>query len=257
MWLSPEILKWQITLGTHEERDRRSGARSYEIWSHAEDLLNQHSKDSRISGISTLWRAISHRLRLIERIYSLKKIPIRNKPTDYLHLLEFLGLVRPLMLQRLKDVRNAVEHEDEFPPDCESFQVLLEFTWYFLRSTDGATQSIITHLQLEADPNPTGEDSDYWFDINNHPHQNWIPTISGWITPGLVSNEPRSDWLIIKVDKVEKRAELINRLKDSENEESIDDSGRGRNPEDIYISGEIRGGSEPLKNLIKLFLGVT
>lgn len=257
MWLSPEILKWQITLGTHEEHNRRFGARSYEIWSHAEDLLNQHSKDSRISGISTLWRAINHRLRLIERIYSLKQIPIKNKPADYLHLLEFLGIVRPLMLQRLKDIRNAVEHEDEFPPDCESCQVLLEFTWYFLRSTDGITQSTITRLQLEAEPNLRGEESDYWLEIENRPHQNWIPTISGWITPDLVSKEPRSDWLIIKPDKAETRAELVDRLKDSETEEALADPGRGRNPEDVYISGEVRGGSEPLTNLIRMFLGLT
>jgi hypothetical protein len=256
MWLSPEILKWQITLGAHEEHNRRFGARSYEIWSHAEDLLNQHSKDFRISGITTLWRAIDHRLRLLERIYSFKKIPIKNKPTDYLHLLEFLGIVRPLMLQRLKDLRNTVEHEDEFPPDCESCQVLLEFTWYFLRSTDGMTQSLITHLLLEAEPQPMGEDSDYWFDIDTYPHQNWIPRISGWIPPGLISNEPKNDWLMVEVDRAETRAELIERLRHSEDDQSLDSSGRGRNPDDIYISGEVRGGSEALKNLIKMFLGV-
>src|SRR5215213_5775128 len=175
MWLSSEILNWRISLGTLEEHNRKFGTRSYEIWSHAEQLLSQPSNEFRISGISTLWRAIDHRLRLVERIYSLKNIPVKDKPTDYLNLLEFLGIVRPLMLQKLKEIRNAVEHEDASPPDAESCQIFLEFTWYFLRSTDGMTQRLITHLMLESADSLSGEDSDYWLGIDNGPGRNWIP----------------------------------------------------------------------------------
>jgi hypothetical protein len=256
MWLSPEILNWQISLGTHEEHNRKFGARSYEIWSHAEHLFSQPYNEFRISGISTLWRAIDHRLRLVERIYSLKNIPIKDKPNDYLNLLEFLGIVRPLMLQKLKEIRNAVEHEDASPPDTESCQVFLEFTWYFLRSTDGMTQRLITHLLLESADGLSGEDSEYWFDIDNGPRRNWIPKISGWVTPNLISGQPIDNWFIVKVDRSETRNELVDRLKDVESADSLNSSGRGRNPEDIFISGEIRGTGESLKNVTKLFLGV-
>lgn len=256
MWLSPEILSWQISLGTYEEHNRKFGARSYEIWSHAEQLLGHSSSEFRISGISTLWRAIDHRLRLIEHIYSLKNIPIKAKPTDYLNLLEFLGTVRPLMLQKLKEIRNAVEHEDASPPDIDSCQIFLEFTWYFLRSTDGMTQRLITHLLLESTDRLPAEDADYWLDMENGPHRAWIPKISGWVMPDLISDESMDNWLMVKVDRTETRTDLINRLRDVEDEDSLEDSGRGRNPDDIYISGEIRGTSESLKNLAKLFLGI-
>ena len=256
MWLSPEILNWHISLGTHEEHNRKFGARSYEIWSHAEHLINQPSDEFRISGISTLWRAIDHRLRLVENIYSLKNLPIQAKPNDYLALLEFLAIVRPLMLQKLKEIRNAVEHEDASPPDAESCQVFLEFTWCFLRSTDGMTQRLITHLQLEPTENLSFEDAYYWFDIQNGPNRNWIPHISGWVTPDLISDHSIDNWLAVKAARTETRKQLIQRVKDSESQDTLDGSGRGRNPEDIYVSDEIRGPSESLKNLTKLFLGV-
>jgi len=154
------------------------------------------------------------------------------------------------MLQKLKEIRNAVEHQDAFPPDTESCQVFLEFTWYFLRSTDGMTQRVLTHLLLESGNTPN-EEADYWVDIDNGPSRRWVPMIAAWLTPDLVSAQPEDHWFTVKVEDTETREDIIRREKDS-----INDSGRGRNPEDIYIRGEIRGPSEPLKNLTRLFLGV-
>lgn len=255
MWLSPQILDWRISLGTHEEHNRKFGARSYEIWAHGEHLFSQSSNEFRISGLTSLWRAIDHRMRLLERIYSLKSIPVKDKPSDLLNLLEFLGIVRPLMLQKLKEIRNAVEHEDASPPDAESCQIFLEFTWYFLRSTDGMTQRLITHLLLESVDTPN-EEADYWFEIDNGPAESWVPKIAGWLTPDLVSAHPIDNWFTVKVERTDTREELTKRLKDSMTKDSIDEPGRGRNPADIYVTGEIRGPSRPLKHLTQLFLGV-
>jgi hypothetical protein len=248
MYLSPEILNWRVSIGTHVEHDRKLGVRSYEIWAHAEQLLAQALDDYRVSGITTMWRAIDHRIRLLERIYSLKNIPIKDKPNDPLNLLEYLGIVRPLMLQKLKEIRNAVEHEDMSPPSSEDCNVLLEFTWYFLRSTDGMVQRMTTHLLLELTDTPN-EGADYWLDIDHAPFSNWI-------MPELVSNQPKDNWFALKVEHTETRDVLVSRLKDQEDKESIGESGRGKNPEDIYIRGEIRGPSDSLKKLTKLFLGV-
>jgi len=255
MWLSPEILNWRVSIGAYVEHDRKLGARSYEIWAHAEKLFAQALDDYRVNGITTLWRAIDHRIRLLERIYLLKSIPIKDKPNDTLNLLEYLGIVRPLMLQKLKEVRNAVEHEDASPPSPEDCNVLREFTWYFLRSTDGMVQRMTTHLLLELTDTPNG-DADYWFDIDNAPFMSWIPRFSGWVMPMLVSDQPKENWFNVKVKHTETRDVLVLRLKGHEDEESIGEPGRGRHPEDIYIRGEIRGPSDSLKKLSKLFLGI-
>jgi hypothetical protein len=250
VWLSPKFLEWQISIGGHEEQNRNFGAHSYEIWTHGEQLLRQSSEQARISGLTSLWRAIDHRMRLLERINSLKSIPIKDKPSDLLNLLEFLGIVRPLMLQKLKEIRNAVEHQDAIPPDTESCRVFLEFTWYFLRSTDGMTQRVPTHLLLESGNTPN-EEADYWVEVDNGPRRRWVPKIAAWLTPDLVSAHPEDHWFRVNEEHTETRADLIRREKDL-----INDFGRGRDPEDIFITGEIRGPSEPLKNLTKLFLGI-
>jgi hypothetical protein len=107
-----------------------------------------------------------------------------------------------------------------------------------------------THLLLES-VDTSNEEADYWFDIDNGPSRRWVPNIAGWLTPDLLSARPADHWFAVKVEHIETREDLIGREKDA-----INDRGRGRNPEDIYLRGEIRGPSEPLKNLTRLFLGV-
>jgi len=133
-WLSPEVLEWQaLTVGgVPPAKDLRS--RSYEMLAHAEGLLHDPTSNlSLVDVITTLRRAVDRRVRALQTVYSLRTIPIRDKPTDSLLLLEFFGIIRSRMFQKLVDIRNAVEHEDAIPPDLETCKDFAEFTWYFLR----------------------------------------------------------------------------------------------------------------------------
>jgi len=104
---------------------------------HAEQTLQSSATDlDRANAILEMRRSISRRIRLLDERYSLRSIPIKEKPSDFLKLLEFVGVVRPTMLQQLIDIRDGVEHEDAEPPDLERCKVFLEFIWYFLKSTD-------------------------------------------------------------------------------------------------------------------------
>src|SRR5437762_6477744 len=180
-WLSPEILKWQTESdsGWPVQDDLRS--RSYEILAHAEQVLElPPSELVLVDAITSLRRAIDRRLRALNTLYSFRDIPIRDKPRDLLLLLESLGIIRSHMLQKLIDIRNAVEHEDVAPPDHEACKVFAEFTWYFLKSTDRMLQEVASSFELL----PTGSDEKYyWLTAEYGPDNQWRPKIRGWIKP--------------------------------------------------------------------------
>ena len=150
------------------------------------------------------------------------------------------------MLQQLIDIRNAVEHEDAEPPDDETCQMFLEFTWYFLRSTDGIVQKIVDSILFEQ------EDGGYWVEIDVDPPDRWIPKVRGWLPPKLISTEPENDWMPLKVERHETRAEAIMKLKEGENP-NLESYGWGKKDEDIHFVAEIRGSSALLKRIYKLY----
>lgn len=248
MWLSLDVLEWKPFVGGSSTYTTNPWARAYEIWSHAQRHLSTTTEMSRVDAITTLRRAIDHRVRLLKEFYSFRNIPIRKKPSEIFSLLEFLGIVRPLMLQKLIAIRNAVEHEDVPPPDAETCQIFLEFVWYFLRSTDGIARTIVEDFLLHPLVDEK-TDWDYWLNISMNPDGNWIPEINGWITPELVSDFEKEGWIVLKTKRTETRAELFARLKNDEDY----DEGRGRNSDDIYIHGEVRGSNDILIRLHNIY----
>ena len=127
VWLSPEVLQWFNYSGSGAEPDVAIRLRAYEIWNHAERVLRHAESDLQlVDVITTLKRAIDHRVRALDEIYSFGSIPIRDKPSEVLSILESLEVVRPLMFRNLLEIRNAVEHQDAPPPDQKNCQVFLD-----------------------------------------------------------------------------------------------------------------------------------
>src|SRR5258706_16070804 len=144
MWVNPIVFNWDPMVESSSDYTSTAWKRSYELWSHAEQILSKPTTEfERANLIMNLRRAVDRRVRLLDQRYSFRSIPIKDKPSDVLALLEFVGAVRPRMLQKLIEIRNAVEHEDADPPDHETCEVFLEFTWYFLKSTDLITQRVV------------------------------------------------------------------------------------------------------------------
>src|SRR5207247_1310376 len=77
-----------------------------------------------------------HRVSTLRQLYDLKRLPLPDRPKEDLALLEYLGLIRPMMLEKLIAIRNAYEHEDAAPPDIAACRDFVDLIWYFLRSTD-------------------------------------------------------------------------------------------------------------------------
>jgi hypothetical protein len=163
LWLDPMILNWNAepASGRLEEPQWR---RPYEIWAHAESILqgNDLSDFKRTDALTTLKRAVDRRVQQVNAIGDLKSIPIPDKPSGTLELLEYIGLIRPIMLHRLIEIRNAVEHKDNLPPTVEELLIFLEFVWYFLRSTDNALRHPIEVFELQ--PSDPHEFSPYRFE---------------------------------------------------------------------------------------------
>jgi len=250
-WLTSEILGWRVNAQGFTLPSENLWKRAYEIWNHAEQVLSRPTSEFlRVDVIATLRRAIDNRVRLLNSLYSFRSIPIKEKPSEILSMLEFAGVIRPLMLQKLIDIRNAVEHEDASPPNIEACQVFLEFTWYFLRSTDRLAQQVLRDFSLR----PLDEDEDYyWMEVNSGPDNDWLPKLRGWLPASMLSDEPKSSWLVLQVEKIETRADAAERLKDSPSSILEGDSGRGKNPDDVYLFAEVRGPSDALISLLKMY----
>lgn len=251
LWLNPTVLTWNV----EPEQERHGEAywkRPYEIWSHAESILQEDnlSDFKRVDALTTLKRAVDRRIRQLNDLHHLKSIPISDKPSGTLELLEYIGLIRPIMLQRLIDIRNAVEHEDVLPPPVKELLVFLEFVWYFLRSTDNALRHPIGTYCFQ--PNPLDEFSPYRLGVNISPETNWIPDIGGWVALNILSTQPMEEWLAINLqpqgikirEQVLKQAPFVSYF-------GLPDE-RGKNPDDILFRGEVRGPKEAILQLIRI-----
>lgn len=139
--LSYDIFNFYGGVAISKVTDKNLWMRSYEIWGHANDLIEASEEEFFLSdGITNLKRSLNHRLQLIEKMYQFKKIDFANKPKGYLELLETYGLVRPYIMKELLKIRNGIEHYDEEPPNKLRCRELSDAVWYFLKSTDNIVQ---------------------------------------------------------------------------------------------------------------------
>lgn len=222
------------------------------IWSHANDIFKVSDTELFcIDCVTTLKRAIDHRIRLLFEIYRFKDIPIKNKPSGSFEILHHFGIIRSRMVKKLIEIRNKVEHEDAYTPDKETCKDYVELTWYFLRSTDFLVRKLTRGLSF----NPEVNDLDpkhYVVSIEIDPFEGWIPKVFAWLEPNMVSKDPKDSWISVKVKRTTTRKALM-----KSTGQPIDpadwDIGRGKMPDDVHISGEIRGPSISLERIYKIY----
>lgn len=251
VWLNPDVLQWTAFSGGGRELDKEVRSRAHEIWGHADQVLGVATSDLQlVDVITTLKRSVDQRIRALDETYSLKSIPIKGKPSDVLSLLESIDVVRPLMFRNLREIRNAVEHEDAPPPDIQSSQVFLDFAWYFLKSTDRMLQ--VVPNQISFYPVDDNEDT-YWMEFEYGPDQGWNPKLRGWLRPNLVSTQPASDWIVVACTRIESFGELKQRLTKSGDKVMLKHHEQRQNPDDWYFQGVVRGPSESILSLTRIY----
>jgi len=208
VWISKEVFYWNISPVCRSYIDYDLYIRAYEILEHSQNLI-MHPKSSfdLADGITNLKRSVDQRLRLIEKIYNLKRIDFPNRPKGYLELLESYGIVRPYILKNLLTIRNNIEHHDAVPPTEERCQELVDVVWYFLKSTDQIVQMAKDDIEFSL-IGEKGETTHYSFTINLNRNDYNQSEIWGWFPTELINNHEIRNFVKINVKDIHGKEKL-------------------------------------------------
>lgn len=177
---------------------------SYSYYQHSEKLLSCDTDDhSLIDSISNLKRAVDHRIKHIVNTYKLKKTVCYSLKKNIWDTLAELELIKPVMLGKLIEIRNSVEHKFTNPPSQARCIELSEFVWYFLRSTD-----LISKLISEG---PCLEDGHNSIHYVGNPTNEWKPLITANLSKEMVSTHPKENHFEVYETTVESKEEYKNR----------------------------------------------
>lgn len=257
-WLHPAWLSWRVDSDKINVGPVAPSARELALLDHVEFLLasGDPTRDVRADAITNLRKCLDLRVRGICEDYRLSEVPIRDKPSGRLELLEYFGLVKPLMAQRLVDLRNAVEHEDEEPPELSRIEEVQEFIWYFLRSTDAALRvrpfGLCFNSAFAKKPG-LGTRPPYILEVICDPTTEppWNPVLVGFVQADALADEPQDDWVALDVlweQSEEERAESDDKRHawESLRQTSGDPT--------VYIEAKVRGPSSAIKILVARYL---
>jgi hypothetical protein len=156
-------------------------------------LTPSSDRNQRADVISNLKRAVDHRLKILNDLYCFKGIPLKDLPKEQLDVMERFGIVRQLMLGKLYDIRNAVEHEDSPPPSYDNTKQLAEFVWYFLRTTDRLAREKSMATKYSTWSIEAGE---RLFEVEFVTENVWELKVRCWLDEDMFSDSPRNDWLV-------------------------------------------------------------
>lgn len=194
IWISSKIFTWPVSRSSWTPGDYWGARRAYELLDHAERILNPNSdRNQRADVISNLKRAVDHRLKILNDLYRFKGIPIQDLPKEQLDVMQRFGIVRQLMLGKLYDIRNAVEHEDSPPPSHDSIKELAEFVWYFLRTTDRLARDKGMATKYSTWSIEAG---DRLFEVEFVTENPWELKVRCWLDEDMYSETSKDDWLL-------------------------------------------------------------
>ncbi|MEV5242246.1 hypothetical protein AB0K89_24550 [Streptomyces cinnamoneus] len=162
---------------------------------HAEYRVSRHqNKFDRIDAILALKRSMQTRLDHLDELYNLRQYP-ESKSVGWLGVLESWGVIRQRMLRRMRQLRNAVEHDGAEPPTIEDCQDYCEVAWWFLRGT-APILTPISSLELYFD------EGNFWIRVDYNPVRIFA---TGNILPEMISDAPVDGWVKVTAIRDERR----------------------------------------------------
>jgi hypothetical protein len=142
MFISNVVFTWEPNVESLSDTEG-DWEHAYSYFRHSEKLLSgAPEKHSLIDVVSNLKRAVDYRITHISATYKLKKIPTYTAKKTIWDILAEMEVIKPVMLAKLLEIRNAVEHKFSDPPTQTRCIELAEFVWYFLRSTDSLAKQV-------------------------------------------------------------------------------------------------------------------
>lgn len=242
VFLKPTFLQWFQETETWSLCEKRDNKRAFEIWSHAYVVLQRaQSEFDRTEIISCLKRSVDHRIRRLNEAYHLKRMPGVKADTGILERLEILGVIRPAMLNRLLTIRNAIEHQDAAPPPLETCADLVEFAWYFLRTTDRLALQLVERLSYNIT-----DDSDDFSRISVSSRlttgKEWLIELGGWVPEVEFSAQETAQHLLrIECEKTMTFAQFKTRHKWDEGQPLMKEFHGTRADTDVMFQGILIG----------------
>ncbi len=253
MWISPAIFDWEPMVTGWSVAEADGWRRPYEHWNHAEGLLSKATTEFvRIDIVTTLKRAFDRRLQHLEAMYSFKALPLTGQPRRRLERLAFIGLLRPLLIDKLVDIRNRIEHEDRGTPSTEYCAELLDVVWYFLRSTDSLVRQRTIDIEFDPTHRPGGP---YRFSLSVDYSSQWSVKLKGWIPYTMTSTVEVVGWLHVAVDELKHAADYRQISKeDAKHEWEIAQA--ARDPRDVHLQARLLGPEQQCLMVYQHFLGL-
>lgn len=209
-WISPEIFEWSSFSEGGRIVDPSDWTKPYRHFGNADQ--SEHDLETeygRVNSICALKRAIDSRLRHINELYKLRSIPSFAKADGQIDRLVAAGVIRPLLVSKLNQIRNRVEHSDDPPPNKATCQELIDFTWYFLKSTDQFVRTVGRGITLT----PTEEDPvSPQFNYQCGPFNDWHVDADCWLSGAYYSAIPKVGWIELITSAYFTREEVLDRL---------------------------------------------
>lgn len=242
-WLSDIVLSWSPYLDGWSTRASQKARRPYSHWEHARGLSKSDTNEfERIDIITTLKRSVELRIRNLNDIYQFRRIPYVKKGKSIIEILSQLEIVKPMMIAKLNRIRNTIEHQNKAPPSHEECVELVDFTWYFLRSTDILIQQIPGGVVYD----PTDGLYNTLYSVNFYaaPDKEWLIKVSGWVENHLISSDEKPNSLIIDIQKLRSAETIFKENKELQNYH------KNKNLSDISFAGKFIGPPEMLHKFL-------
>lgn len=241
IYISNEVFEWDFSIESYVSGKNFELNRAYEIFYHAESLINTNSNEFQLAdGILNLKRVLNHRLQIIEKYYNFKIVKFKNRPKGYLEILEKYDLARPFIIEKLRLIRNDIEHRDAKPPNQERCKELLDITWYFLRSTDRLIQMIVDTCVIK--PTIESDLSDKYYGIIRLDYEGNSFEISGWFPESKINNENKENYFEVNCSKIDNGENL---------EKCVKKIHKDKTKDDIFIVGKFTLNDDNKHELVK------
>jgi len=233
MFISEVVLSWEpaveSSLYTGED-----WAHPYSFLRHSEKLLSYApEKHFLIDAVSNLKRAVDHRIKHISTTYKLKKTTCYSLKKNIWDTLAELEVIKPVMLGKLLEIRNEVEHQFSDPPSQARCIELSEFVWYFLRSTDSISKQVSDGPYLQE-----SYDSPYIIYYNGNPQNEWASTIKAHLPKELTSPNSKADYFEVSEITVQSGHEY--KLGLSKKNAPISEVLNNYHDDDLIITGQLQ-----------------
>jgi hypothetical protein len=244
IWLSPEILEWDIDIFGQYSSGGVDFYKPYRILEHAKKKLaganegedpNEENLDLG-DIVKSLREVVEHRENKLKEKFNFKNLPFvklgpkKNIPT-YKFLL-VLGITQPIMQEKLVKLRNIIVHEQRYPSnkDRNAILELWEFVWYFIRATDSFLGRDITSMIFYPEKRMLSRP----FDLESFEEgciyifisekSNWQINMFGRELPSnLFSQDQNQEWIEVEIEDFRDHEEVVFTEYDFENPKEISD----------------------------------